>query len=283
MRLRTTNSLPGHQLNPDRRRSGTVIASRHVQEQGRGSLEPGLRCRPPRRRWFIPMLIERRTLLQASLIASLGDHHVDTGGGVLDSGTASGTVGVARHSSVHGLECAVEARIRLVAFPNPLAHPHIRGMMLWLTCVPVVLAGGQGQQPTQQHPTARRIQSELSSLFPFFPLPSPSLSSGHCKLMMPHDHLRLVAMAMLIATIQASSFDDGVIKATGTDRELLELISYSRRSLGETPASASAGQADALIQTMPMLYSGTQDGLLEGPVRPAVASVLSAASQLSTS
>jgi len=85
-------------------------------------------------------------------------------------------------------------------------------------------------------------------------------------------------MAMLLATIRASSFDDGVIKATGTDRELLELISYSRRSLGETPASASTGQADALIQTMPMLYSGTEDGLLEGPVRPAVES--SAASQL---
>ena len=87
-------------------------------------------------------------------------------------------------------------------------------------------------------------------------------------------------MAMLLATIRASSFDDGVIKATGTDRELLELISYSRRSLGETPASASTGQADALIQTMPMLYSGTEDGLLEGPVRPAVESQSSAASQL---
>ena len=39
-------------------------------------------------------------------------------------------------------------------------------------------------------------------------------------------------------------------------------IRYSRRSLGETNKTSGA---DSIYQTMPMLYSGAQDGLLEGP------------------
>eukprot|EP00656_Telonema_subtile_P052705 TRINITY_DN7418_c0_g1_i2.p1 TRINITY_DN7418_c0_g1~~TRINITY_DN7418_c0_g1_i2.p1 ORF type:complete len:421 (-),score=84.05 TRINITY_DN7418_c0_g1_i2:45-1307(-) len=46
------------------------------------------------------------------------------------------------------------------------------------------------------------------------------------------------------------------------DPDFLELISYARRSLGELPGTSSA---DWEYQTLPMLYSGAEDGLLEGP------------------
>ena len=49
--------------------------------------------------------------------------------------------------------------------------------------------------------------------------------------------------------------------SAGPADDFFELVSYARRSLGETNAS----DADAVYQTMPMLYSGSQDGLLEGP------------------
>ena len=48
--------------------------------------------------------------------------------------------------------------------------------------------------------------------------------------------------------------------ATGSGDEL-ELLDTARRSLGEP----EGGAADAEIQSMPMLYSGGEDGLLEGP------------------
>jgi hypothetical protein len=70
-------------------------------------------------------------------------------------------------------------------------------------------------------------------------------------------------MLSLVATIvfcSALTTYDGVLNGEG-DPELLNLIAYARRSLGEVDPD----HADAQYQTLPMLYSGDKDGLLEGP------------------
>ena len=71
----------------------------------------------------------------------------------------------------------------------------------------------------------------------------------------------LVIMAHLAAVVTSATdatFSDGAVWGRG-DPELLGLISYARRSLGELDS------ADVEYQTLPMLYSGAEDGLLEGP------------------
>ena len=66
--------------------------------------------------------------------------------------------------------------------------------------------------------------------------------------------------ALAVGIPETADFNDGVVFGSG-DPEFLSLISYARRSLGEVDTEL----ADTQIQTLPMLYSGDQDGLLEGP------------------
>ena len=75
---------------------------------------------------------------------------------------------------------------------------------------------------------------------------------------MGNTFLKLCTLVTLVTA--ATAYHDGVVEGAG-DAELLSLLSYARRSLGE----ADAAQADAEFQTMPMLFSGGEDGLLEGP------------------
>ncbi len=77
-------------------------------------------------------------------------------------------------------------------------------------------------------------------------------------------------------------FDDGFGAVRGVgDPDLLSLLSYARRSLGELDSSSSSSSSSssrsrssrssggALLeteyQTLPQLYSGAMGGLLEGP------------------
>jgi hypothetical protein len=76
-----------------------------------------------------------------------------------------------------------------------------------------------------------------------------------------------LALAAVVAVYHASAsppaftgvFFDG--ESSDGNHSLLQLLDIARRSLGE----GSSTSADAEIQTMPMLYSGVEDGLLEGP------------------
>ena len=75
--------------------------------------------------------------------------------------------------------------------------------------------------------------------------------------------LLLAASSLAAAGSRAAAPFDGRFfsgSATGSGDEL-ELLDTARRSLGEP----EGGAADAEIQSMPMLYSGGEDGLLEGP------------------
>lgn len=69
--------------------------------------------------------------------------------------------------------------------------------------------------------------------------------------------LRLLGTVCVLSAPQYS--DEFNLVSGAGDPELLGLISYARRSLGEVSAT------EAEYQTMPMLYNGDQDGLLEGP------------------
>jgi hypothetical protein len=70
--------------------------------------------------------------------------------------------------------------------------------------------------------------------------------------------MRLGAVAVVL---QGVAGDVPVVTGSGDD-ELIDLLSYARRSLGEIPGRLAA---DDEFQSMPMLYSGAEDGLLEGP------------------
>ena len=69
--------------------------------------------------------------------------------------------------------------------------------------------------------------------------------------------------ALLITLESSVALDHGPGRVRGSgDPELLSLVSYASRSLRE----ASGGQpAESEFQSIPMLYSGAEDGLLEGP------------------
>merc|ERR1711871_872567 len=74
----------------------------------------------------------------------------------------------------------------------------------------------------------------------------------------------LLVAALLISTAPPSAaWDDGLNLVRGSgDAELLSLVSYAWRSLYEAPAELPA---EFEYQSLAMLYSGAQDGLLEGP------------------
>ena len=75
--------------------------------------------------------------------------------------------------------------------------------------------------------------------------------------------LLLAASSLAAAGSRAAAPFEGRFfsgSATGSGDEL-ELLDTARRSLGEP----EGGAADVEIQSMPMLYSGGEDGLLEGP------------------
>ena len=67
---------------------------------------------------------------------------------------------------------------------------------------------------------------------------------------------------------QGGAFAGQAVTGAG-DAALLDLIDYARRSLGELGGPGggpgTSASADAVVQTLPMLYSGGEDGLLEGP------------------
>ena len=73
--------------------------------------------------------------------------------------------------------------------------------------------------------------------------------------------LSLSASAALAASAAAAY--DGVwvsgSSSSAAGAEALELIDKARRSLGEGP------ELEIEYQTMPMLYKGSEDGILEGP------------------
>jgi hypothetical protein len=71
--------------------------------------------------------------------------------------------------------------------------------------------------------------------------------------------MRYALLVSLLLAVRA--YDDGLVSGTGDD-DFLQMLSYSRRSLGETTGGESA---DPEFQTLPILYSGASDGLLEGP------------------
>ena len=71
--------------------------------------------------------------------------------------------------------------------------------------------------------------------------------------------LPTLALLAGLQAVAAVPYDDGRNLVSGAgDPELLGLLSYARRSLGE------GGAVEAEYQTIPMLYSGGEDGLLEG-------------------
>ena len=75
--------------------------------------------------------------------------------------------------------------------------------------------------------------------------------------------LLLAASSLAAAGSRAAAPFEGRFfsgSATGSGDEL-GLLDTARRSLGEP----EGGVADVEIQSMPMLYSGGEDGLLEGP------------------
>ena len=80
--------------------------------------------------------------------------------------------------------------------------------------------------------------------------------------------MRAASTALLLfysvapATCIAEVFDGAFVSGTSTNAagaEALKLIDLARRSLGEGKA------VEYEIQTMPMLYKGSEDGVLEGP------------------
>ena len=72
--------------------------------------------------------------------------------------------------------------------------------------------------------------------------------------------LPTLALLAGLQAVAAVPYDDGRNLVSGAgDPELLGLLSYARRSLGE-----GGGAVEAEYQTIPMLYSGGEDGLLEG-------------------
>jgi hypothetical protein len=71
------------------------------------------------------------------------------------------------------------------------------------------------------------------------------------------------ALPSAAAAAIAAEYDDGFGAVRGVgDPDLLALLSYARRSLGELDGS---GAIEAEFQTLPQLYSGGMGGLLEGP------------------
>ena len=85
--------------------------------------------------------------------------------------------------------------------------------------------------------------------------------------------LPTLALLAGLQAVAAVPYDDGRNLVSGAgDPELLGLLSYARRSLGE-----GGGAVEAEYQTIPMLYSGGEDGLLEGVYSVSV--VLCAAEQ----
>jgi hypothetical protein len=66
--------------------------------------------------------------------------------------------------------------------------------------------------------------------------------------------------SLVRATPFAGVFFEG--ESSNATDDALQLLDIARRSLGEPPSDSAA---DAELQTMPMLYSGGEDGLLEGP------------------
>ena len=82
---------------------------------------------------------------------------------------------------------------------------------------------------------------------------------------MMRSSLRLVLSLSASAALAASAAAayDGVwvsgSSSSAAGAEALELIDKARRSLGEGP------ELEIEYQTMPMLYKGSEDGILEGP------------------
>ena len=74
--------------------------------------------------------------------------------------------------------------------------------------------------------------------------------------------LSLSASAALAASGAAAAYDGVWVTGSSSSAagaEALELIDKARRSLGEGP------ELEVEYQTMPMLYKGSEDGILEGP------------------
>eukprot|EP00052_Salpingoeca_macrocollata_P027203 m.257348 g.257348 ORF g.257348 m.257348 type:complete len:740 (-) comp22707_c0_seq3:50-2269(-) len=79
-----------------------------------------------------------------------------------------------------------------------------------------------------------------------------------------------LVVGLLLAALQCAAAFEGQWIGGAGDESFLGLLDYSRSLWGECADPSSLTMSvSPLFQTVPMLYSGSEDGLLEGPTWPA--------------